>query len=96
MGGFRGHDRAPLEANYFAAAATHGMEVSEDYYWVRTRAGRRIPVAICIGDGEQRVLYDKARKTHGLLRKENLPLRRARRPRLQRLRAERPYQRRRL
>jgi hypothetical protein len=48
------------------------MGISEDYYSIVTRAERKTPAAIYIGDGEQAVLYDKARKTHDLLRKENL------------------------
>jgi hypothetical protein len=48
------------------------MGNSEDYRSIVTRAERKTPAAIYIGDGEQPVLYDKERKTHDLLRKENL------------------------
>lgn len=40
----------------------------------RTRAERKTPVAIYIGDREQPDLYDQARKTRDLLRKENFPV----------------------
>jgi poly(3-hydroxybutyrate) depolymerase len=63
MGGYRGQDLAPLHSNYFAAAAILGMGISEAYYSIVTRAERRTPAAIYIGDGEQTVLYDKAQNS---------------------------------
>jgi poly(3-hydroxybutyrate) depolymerase len=74
MGGYLGYDAAMLQSKYFAAAAIHAMGISEDYYWIVPRAERKTPVAIYVGDREQPGLYDKARKTRDLLRKENFPV----------------------
>jgi dipeptidyl aminopeptidase/acylaminoacyl peptidase len=74
MGGYLGYDAAMLESRYFAAAAIHGMGISEDYYWIIGKAERKTPVAIYVGDSEQPVIYERARKTIDLLRKENFPV----------------------
>jgi hypothetical protein len=74
MGGYLGYDAAMLQSTYFAAAAIHGMGISEDYYWIVGKAERKTPVAIYIGDSEQPDLYDKARKTRDLLRQEKFPV----------------------
>jgi poly(3-hydroxybutyrate) depolymerase len=74
MGGYLGYDAAMLQSNYFAAAAIHAMGISEDYYWIVGKAERKTPIASYIGDGEQPDLYEKARKTRDLLRKENFPV----------------------
>jgi len=74
MGGYLGYDAAMLQSNYFAAAAVHAMGISEDYYWIVGRAERKTPVAIYIGDGDSPDLFDKARKTRDLLRKDNFPV----------------------
>jgi hypothetical protein len=98
MGGYLGYDAAMLQSNYFAAGAVHAMGISEDYYWIVARTERKTPVAIYIGDREQPVLCDKARKTRDLLRKENFPVHYVELTDhdQQPLRAQRPYQRRRL
>ncbi len=74
MGGYLGYDAAMLQSRYFAAAAIHAMGISQDYYWIVARAERKTPVAIYIGDREQPDLYEQARKTRDLLRKENFPV----------------------
>lgn len=62
MGGYLSYDAAMLQSNYFAAAAIHAMGISEDYYWIVSRAERKTPVAIYIGDSDSPDLLDKARK----------------------------------
>jgi poly(3-hydroxybutyrate) depolymerase len=74
MGGYLAYDAAMLQSTYFAAAAIHAMGISEEYYGIVGKAERKIPVAIYIGDSEQPVLYDKARKTRDLLRRQNFPV----------------------
>jgi poly(3-hydroxybutyrate) depolymerase len=74
MGGYLAYDAAMLQSKYFAAAAIHGMGISEDYYWIVAKAERKTPIAIYVGDREQPAIYDKARKTRDLLRKENFPI----------------------
>jgi poly(3-hydroxybutyrate) depolymerase len=69
MGGYLAYDSAMLESQYFAAVAVHAMRIADDYTWIVTRAQRKTPVAIYIGDHDQFFSVDSVRKTRDLLRK---------------------------
>ena len=70
MGGYLAYDGAMLESNYFAAAAIHAMRIAEEYTWIVSRAERKTPVAIYIGDRDQFIPLEGVRKTRDLLLKE--------------------------
>jgi hypothetical protein len=54
---------------YFAAIAVHANRIAEDYEWIVTRAQRKTPIAIYIGDHDQFFTRDSVRKTRDLLPK---------------------------
>lgn len=68
MGGYLAYDGAMLQSEYFAAVAVHAMRIADDYAWIVTRAQRKTPVAIYIGDQDQFWSVDSVRKTRDLLR----------------------------
>ena len=69
MGGYLAYDAATLASEYFAAVAVHAMRIADDYAWIADKATRKTPVAIYIGDRDQFVPLDGARKTRDLLKK---------------------------
>ena len=74
MGGYLAYDAAMFESEYFAAIAVHGMRIADDYQWIVTRARRKTPIAIYIGDRDQFFTQDSVRKTRNLLRKAGFPV----------------------
>lgn len=74
MGGYLAYDAAMFESEYFAAIAVHAMRIAEDYEWIVTRARRKTPIAIYIGDHDQFFSQDSLRKTRNLLRKAGFPV----------------------
>jgi len=74
MGGYLAYDAAMFESQYFAAVAVHAMRIADDYAWIVTRAQRKTPIAIYIGDSDQFFSVDDVRKTRNLLRKAGFPV----------------------
>ncbi len=75
MGGYLAYDGAMFESQYFAAVAVHAMRISDDYAWIVTRAQRKTPIAIFVGDHDQYFSVDSVRQTRDLLRKAGFPVR---------------------
>jgi poly(3-hydroxybutyrate) depolymerase len=74
MGGYLGYDAAMFESRYFAAVAVHGMRIADEYSWIVTRAERKTPIAIYIGDRDQFSSEESVRKTRDLLLKSGFPV----------------------
>jgi len=74
MGGYLAYDGAMFESEYFAAVAVHAMRIADDYEWIVTKARRKTPIAIYIGDHDQFFSQDSVRKTRDLLRKAGFPV----------------------
>jgi len=74
MGGYLAYDAAMFESEYFAAIAVHAMRIADDYAWIVTRARRKTPIAIYIGDHDQFFSQDSVRQTRNLLRKAGFPV----------------------
>ena len=74
MGGYLAYDGAMFESEYFAAIAVHAMRIADDYQWIVTRARRKTPIAIYIGDHDQFFTQDSVRKTRDLLRQSGFPV----------------------
>ncbi len=74
MGGYLAFDAAMFDSQYFAAIAVHANRIAEDYEWIVTRAVRRMPIAIYIGDHDQYFSQNSVRKTRDLLRKAGFPV----------------------
>ena len=53
MGGYLAYDGAMFESKYFAAIAVHAMRIADDYTWILSRAERKTPISIYIGDHDQ-------------------------------------------
>lgn len=67
MGGYLTYDAAMLRSEYFAAAAVHAMQISPEYDWIVTKARRKMPIAIYIGDRDPLVPVEGVRRTRDLL-----------------------------
>jgi poly(3-hydroxybutyrate) depolymerase len=74
MGGYLAFDGAMFESQYFAAIAVHANRIAPDYEWIVTRAQRKTPIAIYIGDHDQFFSQDAVRKTRDLLHKAGFPV----------------------
>jgi predicted esterase len=74
MGGYLAYDGAMFESQYFAAIAVHAMRIADDYEWIVTRAQRKTPIAIYVGDHDQFFSQESVRKTRDLLRKAGFPV----------------------
>jgi poly(3-hydroxybutyrate) depolymerase len=74
MGGYLAFDGAMFESQYFAAVAVHANRIAPDYEWILTRAQRKTPIAIYIGDHDQFFTQDDVRQTRDLLRKAGFPV----------------------
>jgi len=75
MGGYLAYDAAMFDSQYFAALAVHAMRIADDYRWIVSRAQRKTPIAIYIGDHDQYFSVDSVRKTRDLLRQAGFPVR---------------------
>ena len=74
MGGYLAFDGAMFESQYFAGVAVHANRIDPDYEWIVTRAKRKTPIAIYIGDHDQFFSQDAVRKTRDLLLKAGFPV----------------------
>jgi poly(3-hydroxybutyrate) depolymerase len=74
MGGYLAYDAAMFDSQYFAAVAVHAMRIADDYRWIVSRAQRKTPIAIYIGDHDQYFSIDSVRKTRDLLRQAGFPV----------------------
>lgn len=75
MGGYLAFDAAMFESRYFAAVAVHGMKIADDYKWIVSRAERKTPIVIYIGDHDQFHSEESVRQTRDLLRNAGFPVR---------------------
>jgi len=57
-----------------AAVAVHANRIAPEYEWIVSRAQRKTPIAIYIGDHDQFFSQDAVRKTRDLLRKAGFPV----------------------
>ncbi len=73
-GGYLAYDGATLDSQYYAAAAIHGMEINADYTWIVTKAQRKTPIAIYIGDHDQFFSVERVRATRDLLVNAGFPV----------------------
>ena len=74
MGGYLAYDAAMFESEYFAAVAVHAAAIADGYTGILSRAKRRIPIAIFIGDRDTLVALDGVRRTRDLLVREGFPV----------------------
>lgn len=74
MGGYLAYDGAMFASQYFAAVAVHAMRIADDYTWIVSRAQRKTPIAIYVGDRDQFFSLDSVRKTRDLLRQAGFPV----------------------
>ena len=74
MGGYLAYDAAMFESQYFAAVAVHAMRIADEYEWVVSRAERKTPIAIYIGDHDRFFSQQSVRKTRDLLAKSGFPV----------------------
>ena len=74
MGGYLAYDTAMFESQYFAAVAVHAMRIADDYTWIVTRAQRKTPIAIYVGDRDQFFSAASVRKTRDLLHQAAFPV----------------------
>ncbi|MHB8539762.1 MAG: carboxylesterase family protein [Candidatus Acidiferrales bacterium] len=74
MGGYLAYDAAMFDSDYFAAVAVTGMVIAPGYDWIVTRAKRKTPIAIYIGDHDQFSSLASARRTRELLVNAGFPV----------------------
>jgi poly(3-hydroxybutyrate) depolymerase len=74
MGGYLAYDAAMFESQYFAAVAVHAMRVADEYTWIITRARRKMPIAIYVGDRDQFFSPASVRKTRDPLHQAGFPV----------------------
>lgn len=74
MGGYLAFDGAMFESQYFAAVAVHANRIDPAYEGIVSRAQRKTPIAIYIGDHDQFFSQDAVRKTRNLLQKAGFPV----------------------
>jgi dipeptidyl aminopeptidase/acylaminoacyl peptidase len=74
MGGYLAYDGAMFDSQYFAAVAVHAMRIADEYGWIVSRARRKTPIAIYIGDRDQFFSVDSVRQTRDLLRRAGFPV----------------------
>jgi poly(3-hydroxybutyrate) depolymerase len=65
---------APLESEYFAAAAVHAGAVDPKYFTIFDYAARKIPIAIWIGTKDQFFSLEEVRATAGALKSRSFPV----------------------
>ncbi len=73
-GGYLAYDGATLDSEFYAAIAVHGMEINPDYTWIVTKAKRKTPIAIYIGDRDEFFSVERVRKTRDLLINAGFPV----------------------
>jgi poly(3-hydroxybutyrate) depolymerase len=74
MGGYLAYDAAMFDSDLFAAVAVHAMHIEERYSGIVTRATRKTPIAIYIGDRDPLVPLAGVRRTRDLLVREGFPV----------------------
>ncbi|MHB8756215.1 MAG: carboxylesterase family protein [Candidatus Acidiferrales bacterium] len=74
MGGYLAYDAAMFDSDYFAAVAVTGMVIAPRYDWILTRAKRKTPIAIYMGDHDQFSSLASARRTRDLLIHAGFPV----------------------
>ncbi len=74
MGGYLAYDAAMFDSDYFAAVAVTGMVIADNYDWILSRATRKTPIAIYIGDRDQFSSLARARNTRDLLVNAGFPV----------------------
>jgi dienelactone hydrolase len=75
MGGYLAYDAAMLASDYFAAVSVHAMRIAEEYEWIVSKATRKTPIAIYVGDRDQWVPLRGVEQTRDLLKKNGFKVR---------------------
>ena len=73
-GGYITFDAATLCSDYFAAAGVFADVISPDYDWIVTKAKRKTPIAIYIGDSDPAFSFTQTRRTRDLLESHGFPV----------------------
>jgi len=73
-GGYITFDAATLCSDYFAAAGVFADVISPDYDWIVTKAKRKTPIAIYIGDSDPAFTFAQTRRTRDLLESHGFPV----------------------
>lgn len=73
-GGYLCYDAATLASTYFTAAGVFAAVITPDYDYIVTKAVRKTPVAIYIGDHDQFFTLAQARGTRDLLLTNGFPV----------------------
>lgn len=74
MGGYLGFDGAMLDSDYFAAAAIHAGDIADEYRGIVSKATRKIPIAIYVGDRDPYFPAKHVRQTRDLLIAQGFPV----------------------
>jgi predicted esterase len=74
MGGYLAYDAAMFQSDYFAAVAVHAAAIDPAFDAILSKATRRIPIAIFIGDRDPLVPLAPVRRTRDLLRQAGFPV----------------------
>jgi predicted esterase len=73
-GGYLAYDGATLDSQFYAAVAVHAMEINSDYTGIVSKAKRKTPIAIYIGDRDEFFSLERVRKTRDLLIHAGFPV----------------------
>jgi len=74
MGGYLAYDAAMFESQYFAAVAVHAAAIDPDFEGILSKAARKIPIAIFIGNEDPLVPIGGVRWTRDRLREAGFPV----------------------
>jgi predicted esterase len=74
MGGYLAYDAAMYQSEYFAAVAVHAAAIDPEFEGILSKATRRIPIAIFIGDEDPLVPIAGVRWTRDRLRQAGFPV----------------------
>jgi len=74
MGGYLAYDAAMFDSEYFAAVAASAAAIDPDFDGILTKATRKIPIAIFIGDRDPQVPIASVRRTRDLLKDAGFPV----------------------
>lgn len=75
MGGYLAYDAAMFDSDYFAAVGVHAMGIDPEYDGILSKAKRKTPIAIYMGDRDPLVSLANVRRTRELLERNGFPVR---------------------
>jgi len=74
MGGYLAYDAAMFQSEYFAAVAVHAAAIDPAFESILSKATRKIPIAILIGDRDPLVPIGSVRWTRDRLKQAGFPV----------------------